>query len=612
MEPPSATSLLELPLGTDLAEALVRASPFLILWLREDLTIGGLNRPYPGIPRERIIGRSALDFIPDEYKPTALETYAKVRETGELGTYSLRIRGGDGRFAYYESHIAPLHRDGSFFGYVLYSQDVTRLRTDEAGLALAVKATGIGLWTHDLTTGHVEWNREMHAITGHTEPLTLERYLALLPETEDRQKILESAARSLETGVMEGIPHRFDRPDGTSRWLVALGSIEFDASRRPVFAQGATIDVTEQRKYEVAAQESARLEALGQLTAGIAHNFNNLLAIMLPALDRAATTEAPADPEEFRDARAAALRARELVRELLVFARNPTESDGTTVDLRALVEGVARSFRRRHPECAVHIGLPAEPALVAGSAAMLEQVLTNLANNAVDATNSMSDSRIDLTLSLTASDVILHVEDNGPGVPESVRSRIFEPFFTTKPVGAGTGLGLSTAYATIRGLGGTIECAAVPGSGTRFVVRLPRTHDARVTPISIAPPAATPLRVLVVDDDEPVRRAVVSMLKRGGLEPVAAAGGEEALELLRTMTFDVAILDRSMPGIDGIELARRIRGTHDHLPLLLFTGGRVTDEESVDFRAVLHKPARQSELVSTILSSVSRGAPVGC
>lgn len=599
------TSPLEAPDGTDLAEALVRASPFLILWLHADLSIGGLNRPYPGIPRDRIVGRSALDFIPDDYKPIALEAYARVREHGETSSYTIRVRGADGRFAYYESHVSALHRHGSFFGYLIYSQDITRLRNDEAGLALAVKATGIGLWTHDMTTGHVEWNREMHTITGHTEPLTLERYLALLPETEEREKILESSARSLQTGVMEGIPHRFDRPDGTSRWLVALGTVEFDALGRPVFAQGATIDVTEQRKYEATVHESARLEALGQLTAGIAHNFNNLLAIMLPALDRAANVDSPLDRQEFDDARAAALRARELVGELLLFARNPTELDERPVDVRALVEGVARSFRRRHANCAVLISLPTEPALVVGSAATLEQVIANLANNAGDATSGAPDATVRISLSLGSDDLVLRVEDNGPGVPESVRGRVFEPFFTTKPVGAGTGLGLSTAYSTVRSLGGTIECDSTVGVGTTFTVRLPRAHGTRQAPLSVPPCAPSPLRVLVVDDDEPVRRAVVKMLERGGLRPVAASSGEEALEILRTTTFDVAILDRSMPGIDGIELARRIRGTHFDLPLLLFTGGRVTEEESVGFRAVLHKPARQGELVSTVLASIT-------
>ncbi|HSC87768.1 MAG TPA: response regulator, partial [Polyangiaceae bacterium] len=201
--------------------------------------------------------------------------------------------------------------------------------------------------------------------------------------------------------------------------------------------------------------------------------------------------------------------------------------------------------------------------------------------------------------------VRIRVTDDGPGMTPEVRERVFDPFFTTKAPGRGTGLGLSTAYAAIARVGGRMECQSKVGGGTTFSLFVPvhvETDDA----VSSARAAPRPssngheLRVLVVDDEDIVRRALVSVLSQGGLQVVGARDAAEALEIVQRIEFDVALLDRTMPGMDGIRLAAELHKSHPELRLVLVTGGEVGSHEVMHFEQVMTKPVRSANLLEVV------------
>jgi CheY-like chemotaxis protein len=214
----------------------------------------------------------------------------------------------------------------------------------------------------------------------------------------------------------------------------------------------------------------------------------------------------------------------------------------------------------------------------------VQQLLLNLLINAEQALTTMPGRRVITVRTLTAGDdgVELHVADTGPGIPADIQEKIFDPFFTTRPEGHGTGLGLSICYGIAHDHGGRISVHSVPGHGATFTIALPR--DARTRQRSTPAPMPIPiearesdggaLSVLLIDDEEGLRRAVVSFLKRRGMHIIAVEDGGDALRVLRRERFDVIVSDVRMPGMSGAEFLERLRREHPAMVhRLIFTTG---------------------------------------
>jgi len=344
----------------------------------------------------------------------------------------------------------------------------------------------------------------------------------------------------------------------------------------------------EKVKLQVQLQQAQKMEALGSLAGGIAHDMNNVLAAILSL----ASSNLEDQPAGSRARRAfgiiaeAATRGGRMVQGLLNFARqNPAESH--RVDLNALLREVV-SLLERTTLARVSLKLELAPDLPAlqGDASALTHAFINLCVNAVDA---MPDQgRLTLTTRRGEGGTVeVIVADTGTGMPREVMARAMDPFFTTKAVGKGTGLGLAMVYSTVTAHQGRMELWSEPGQGTRVTLSFPACppEGAQPAPVRDAlPTQARLLAVLVVDDDELIRQSISEVLEYLGHEAILAASGEEALARLEGgLQADAVILDLNMPGLGGAGTLPRLRALRPALPVILSTGR--TDQSTLDLAA---------------------------
>ena len=394
-------------------------------------------------------------------------------------------------------------------------------------------------------------------------------------------------------------------------------------------------DVTERKRSdearELARDEAAqlaatlnqaqKLETVGQLAGGIAHDFNNLLAVILHSSDFA-LGELGDHPvaQEVEEIRAAAQRAATLTRQLLAMSR-PEISNPKTLDLNKLVAGVGRLLRRTIGE---HIELEAslDPQLsqVVADPGQLEQVLLNLALNARDAMPTggvlsvqTSSTTVDEDAARLRPDivpgtyVVLSVSDTGTGMSEAVRRRALEPFFTTKATGSGSGLGLATAYGMVKAAGGYLEIVSEVDVGTTLRIHLPAATDHAVaTPSPPAPsaPDGRGQRVLVVEDEDGVRRVTERILRTHGYDVICAVGPEHALALDPGQDVDVILTDIVMPGMSGPDLIEQLKERWPGAGIVYMSGYTPSPPATGPGVRFLSKPFDKADLVRHVAAAL--------
>jgi len=334
-------------------------------------------------------------------------------------------------------------------------------------------------------------------------------------------------------------------------------------------------DVTERKALQDRLTQAQKMEGLGRLAGGVAHDMNNVLA----AIQGLASVHGPAQPEGSAAARAFATivkaceRGGKTVRSLLAFARKQPE-EVREADLNALLQETVQLLERT-TLAAVRLRLDLVPgaAPIHGDVNALSLMLMNLCVNAVDAMPGGGD--LVLATRLDGAWVEVRVADSGMGMAPEVLARACEPFFTTKPPGKGTGLGLSMAFSTMKAHGGSLEILSEPGRGTEVRLRFPAAgSEASPQPVDPGlPGSGTPLRVLVADDDPLIREATAGMLVALGHAPTLTASGEEALDHLEAgLAPDALVLDLNMPGLGGSATLARVRQRWPDLPVLLASG----------------------------------------
>jgi two-component system, cell cycle sensor histidine kinase and response regulator CckA len=401
--------------------------------------------------------------------------------------------------------------------------------------------------------------------------------------------------------------------------------------RREVAARTAELEVAhrEQRRAEEARRQSHKLEAVGLLAGGVAHDFNNLLVGILGYAEVVAAEAAPGsvNEEAARTISQAARRGAELTRQLLAFARLGN-SRRVAVDVHAVILEVTTLLAHTlEKSIRLERRLDAPQHAVLGDPGQLEQVILNLAVNARDAMPAGGT----LTLATTVEDldeasvarglspgryVVLSVTDTGVGIPRENLERVFEPFFTTKGEGRGTGLGLSTVYGIVQGHGGAVRVYSEEGAGSRFTVYLPVAADAAMPARKAAMelPRGTGC-VLIVDDEEMVRRTAERILTTLGFAPVTVAGGQEALDWLATQRQLPAavLLDLAMPGMDGFTSFRQMRARHPELRIVISSGfardGRAQELLDEGAKEFVQKPYGTAELARAVAVATAGAAP---
>ena len=357
------------------------------------------------------------------------------------------------------------------------------------------------------------------------------------------------------------------------------------------------VDVSEQKQIELQLAQSAKMQAIGQLAGGVAHDLNNLLSAVFLELDLLASRHPLGDPsyEGLSRIRQTSARAADLVGQLLAYSRQQTVQR-EVLDIGELINKSEVLLRRLLPEDIQLItdygrNLP----MVRADRSQLETVVMNLAVNGRDAIRmSKGGGAVTIRLSRVGQDeaiglghpqakgeqAVIEVSDDGPGIPPEVMDKIFDPFFTTKPVGEGTGLGLATVYGVIKQADGWIHVESKPGEGATFRIFLPvHIPAANAAPVEVkAKPVARDLsgagRILFVEDEDSVRTAATLLLRARGYEVLEAANGEEALEIAEANAgeIDLMISDVVMPGLQGPELLKQARQYLGTAPVMFISG----------------------------------------
>jgi PAS domain S-box-containing protein len=410
----------------------------------------------------------------------------------------------------------------------------------------------------DLTGGKWDWTQDVHP---EDLPATSAAYYEAMRDQ-----------RSVE------LENRVRRHDGVYRWVRESHVARFEADGRFAGYVSALVDINDRKLAEAelerqreALHQSEKLTALGSLLAGVAHELNNPLSIVVG--QSLMLREAAADPKIAARAekiRKAAERCARIVRTYLALARQrPREM--AAVDLNGIVEMAADllAYQMQTTDIAFGKALVGEPAMVEGDADQLNQVVTNLLINAQQAlADAARPRRLDLSIAVDRDKgrARLTVADNGPGIDRGIRSRIFDPFFTTKPHGVGTGIGLSMCLSIAAAHGGAITVEETPGGGATFVVELPllagdmpasaRTADGPGMAMGEG------LRILVVDDEEEIADMIGEMLRAAGHRVEAVGNGREALDRLAAAAFDLVLSDLRMPVLDGPSLHAELRARY--------------------------------------------------
>ncbi|MEM9028743.1 MAG: ATP-binding protein [Pseudomonadota bacterium] len=387
------------------------------------------------------------------------------------------------------------------------------------------------------------------------------------------------------------------------------------------------LDATEQKALEMKFAQSQKMEVVGNLAGGIAHDFNNVMTAIIGFADLLLGTHRPGDPayQNIKEIRSSADRASDLVHNLLAFSRQQ-QLQPQVLQLQELVTDVSVMVKRalgEHIELKIHSGR--DLWFVKADRGELTRVIMNLAVNARDAmaeggtltirTKNVSEreSRRLAKQGMTQGPyVLIEVEDTGVGMSSDVLDKVFEPFFTTKAVGKGTGLGLSTVYGIVKQTGGFVYPEITPGEGTVFRIYLPRveadTRDVDTDTAQERPQGdlTGTGRVLVVEDEDAVRRFAVEALKRQGYDVASACDGVEALEILEDNGYavDLIVSDVKMPELDGPALLDRVRKVRPELKFVFVSGyaddGFSSSLESDPHSTFLPKPYSLAKIAATV------------
>lgn len=498
-----------------------------------------------------------------------------------------------------------------------------RLQFAQRDLEETQRLACVGSWEWILDEngqGQPRWSRQMLRIFGRDPdgpPPTFEEAVGAV-HPDDRSDFDSLIARIRAAPGTFQHAFRIIDAEGEVRHLQVRGAVERSRTGLPRRTYGATQDISELKRSQEQLERAHRLESVGQLAGGVAHDFNNLLAVILNNAEcLGEEVPDPAARERIQEIESAARTAAELTRRLLLFSRRDP-SELRAIDLAAAVREAEALLRRtigEHVELTVDA--PADLPPVRLASGQVEQILVNLAVNARDALPNGGRISVTVRRSPAVPILILQVADDGAGMSQEVVEQAFDPFFTTKPRGKGTGLGLAAVYGIVGRVGGHVEIESELGKGTEVTVYLPvaeeGVEDAEPEQRPIVP-AAGGRTILVVDNEEPVRRIVAHMLSKHGYRVHTAAGAAEAEAMLadRNIEVDLLLTDLLMPEVSGRELAARLRERGRELPTIFMSG--YGDDPSPlgpwdEPATVLQKPFKADQLLRTVGEALGRAEP---
>ncbi len=496
-----------------------------------------------------------------------------------------------------EEQAAQLEEQAALLEEKVAERDSTLALLEETSRFLdsAIDSSPYGIAFYDRRLRFQRINRALADINGappaaHLGKSIEEMLPALAPTLRPILEKVLSTGEAVTNVIVEGVTPA--AANAVRRWSCTYYPIP--AAGKLLGGVGCIIlDVTEQHRLEQQLRQSQKLEAVGRLAGGIAHDFNNVLTVIQSYAEVLSfeLEERQMGREEVEAIRAAADRAAGLARQLLAFSRRDVIIP-RDVDVREVILGMQLILRRLVPTSVeLVLDLEEQPLIVRIDAGQLEQVLMNLAINAVDAMPSGGRLTVSTRPGPLVGDgkrtLLLRVTDSGTGMSAEVQERLFEPFFTTKPAGRGTGLGLATSYAIVHEAGGSITVESQIGRGSTFDVLLPLSdsdvveRQRRATPVLGIELSTASERILLAEDEPAIRTALSRILRSAGYEVLEAAHGGEALRLseAESGTIHLLLSDVMMPGIGGKELVQRLAKTRPEIRVVLMSG--YTDDEAL-------------------------------
>jgi len=549
-------------------------------------------RDFVGRTADQDMGRGWADCVHPEDVNRCLTTYTLSFDARCGFRMEYRARRADGEYRWLLDNGTPLYRGDEFTGYIGSCIDITeqkrieeRLRLSEERLKNAERLAHVGNWHWDIEKNRVVWSEEMFRILGQPEDYipTYEGFLQTLI-SKDKDRITQEVKHGLEKKFGYTNEFQIARPSGELRTISCITEVRVDKNDSPVAMFGACQDVTDMREAQQEAFERQKLESVGLLASGIAHDFNNILCGVLfqadMALDELAAGDSP--EKELKGIRQGAIRGSEIVRQLMVYSGKETEVP-ELIDVSRIVEEMINLLRISISKRAVitaDLGKDLPP--LRGNPAQLRQIVMNLVTNASEAIGdregviSVKTGRVTVGRDSTGTEsehwatgdfLQFEVSDTGCGIPVEAQARVFDPFFTTKSTGRG--LGLAVVHGIIQALGGTIRLESEVGHGTKFQILMPCTElRAEVTHYHSSPArertSVYNQTILIVEDEDPLRRPLAKMLQNTGFTVIEAVDGYGALQKIRSTEeyIDVLLLDITLPGAPSREVfeqAKRLR-----------------------------------------------------
>ncbi|MCC6158664.1 MAG: PAS domain-containing protein [Deltaproteobacteria bacterium] len=597
-----------------------------------------------GYSREELVGTPSTNIVHPDDRDLDLDAYRELLDgRRDHVTREKRYVRKDGGIIHGLMSVTLIRAgDGSPKFLVGMIQDVTAMKAAEKAIRdaeeryhLAVEAANLGVWDNDVRSGRLKFNDRFVRMLGREPgdiPPTIYSFVDLV-HPDDQGWVVASV--DSQTSGPDGFfdtRFRMRHADGSWRWILSRGRVvERDADGAPLRIAGTHTDITEQKEALADAttlrdklDEARKLEAIGRLAGGVAHDFNNILTGITGYVEMGIASLPEGNPlrADLLEVKKAAGRAGALTQQLLAFSRRQAIAP-RVVDLNDVLASSTQVLSRLLGE---DMDLRFEPGdelwKVMLDTGQIDQVLLNLAAGARDV--MPAGGRIEIaTRNLTHREamglfrgeieigdyVMMSFSDNGPGMDASELAHVFEPFFTSRELSLGAGLGLATVYGIVRQNHGYIEASSSPGQGTVFRIAFPRAGldepeiAAAAAPVPLMRGTGT---ILVVEDEDIVRDLTKRVLESYGYRVVTAASGDEALEAFAEHGPAIALLltDVVMPRMNGRELAERLRRVRPELPVVYMSG--YTDDIMAqhgvigDDTPLVHKPFSIESLLGRI------------
>lgn len=585
-------------------KTLLDAIPIPVFYKDRNQQYLGFNRSFEtflGRTKEQLVGKTVVDIMPGEFAEVHRRKDEELIEKGGTKQYECQIMNTNEMLHDVIIYKAAFNdKKGKVSGLIGTIIDVTEdklaeveLRNREQLLNELGSIAKIGGWEHDLVTGKATWTKETYRILEIEESDLIpgpDEHLNYYPQ-DDRALLADAYRRSVETGEQFDLELQCRTAKGRRFWARAIGRPEFDREEC-VKMKGTFQDITERKKLEEHLQQSEKMESIGKLAGGVAHDYNNMLSVIIGytelAIEKAEQdTSLHADLNEVLNA---AMRSTDITRQLLAFARQQTIAP-KVVDLNDIAESMLKMLRRL-------IGEDIDLAWIPGKniwsvnidPSQIDQILANLCVNARDAIRDIGKVTIETKNVRFDQDycedhegfipgeyVMLAVSDDGKGMAPETLNKVFEPFFTTKGLGQGTGLGLSTVYGIVKQNNGFINIYSEPEKGTTVKVYFSR-HTGQTVVVHRTPGEDVPLSrgefILVVEDDEAILELSKRILEDLGYKVLAAASPSEATQLAGEHAGDIDLLitDVVMPEMNGRELSEKLQIQYPELKTLYMSG----------------------------------------